>query len=92
VAALAAQAGTFYALPRTAALTQAVAAADGQLGRAEQDHAAKVAPGTSSGWGGRLRVTDLAAQPARQAVTAAPHRRRTVGPLWRRCCPKGDSR
>jgi hypothetical protein len=28
----------------------------------------------------------------RQAVTAAPHRRRTVGPLWRRCCPKGDSR
>ena len=35
---------------------------DGRLGRAEQDLAAKVAPGTSSGWGGRLRVTDLAAQ------------------------------
>ena len=46
----------------TTALPQAVAAADGRLGRAEQDLTAKVAPGTSSGWGGRLRVTDLAAQ------------------------------
>ena len=48
--------------PLHPALPQAAAAADGRLGRAEQDLAAKVAPGTSSGWGGRLRVTDLAAQ------------------------------
>ena len=59
---LAAQAGTFSALRVTTALPQAVAAADGRLGRAGQDLAAKAAPGTSSGWGGRLRVTDLAAQ------------------------------
>jgi hypothetical protein len=32
VAALAARAGTFYALPVTTALRQAVAAADGRLG------------------------------------------------------------
>jgi hypothetical protein len=60
VAALAAQAGTFSALPCTTALPQAVAAADGRLGRAEQDLAAKVALGTLLGL--RLMVTDLAAQ------------------------------
>ena len=51
VAALAAQAGTFYALRVTTALPQAVAAAGGRLGRAEQDLAAKVAPGTLLGLG-----------------------------------------
>jgi len=37
--------------PLHPALPQAVAAADGRLGRAEQDHAAKVAPGTLLGLG-----------------------------------------
>lgn len=46
--------------PLHPALPQAAAAADGRLGRAEQDLAAKVAPGTLLGL--RLRVTDLAAQ------------------------------
>jgi hypothetical protein len=48
------------ALRVTTALPQAVAAADGRLGRAEQDLAAKVALGTLLGL--RLMVTDLAAQ------------------------------
>ena len=94
VAALAARAGTFYTLPRHHGPASGGRRRGWRLGWAEQDLATKVALGTLLGLG-RLMVTDLAAQLGatdRHRTSAQTPNRWTVGPLWRRCCPKGDSR
>jgi len=54
------RAGALSHLPSHPDLPQAVAAADGRLGRPSTPPRSRPAP--CSGWGGRLRVTDLAAQ------------------------------